>query len=116
MGSEDRTAEAARKQVLFREVNERIVEISQDMEEISPDVNGDSLDVICECADTECSDILVLTRKEYEAIRRDGNRFPVKPGHENGDVEDVVYRELAYLVVEKLHPGSLIAEALAPRR
>jgi hypothetical protein len=114
MRSENEIEEAARNQSIFREVNERLNEISQDTND-SPGVNGDSLDVICECEDTECRERLTLTRKEYEAMRKHANRFPVKPGHENGDVEDVVYREQTYVVVEKLHPGDLIAEALSPR-
>jgi hypothetical protein len=111
----DRTKQAARRQSLFREVNERISEVSQDMNDISKDTSGDSLEVICECANVECSEPFVLTREEYEAIRRHPNRFPVKSGHEAQDVEQIVGREETYVVVEKLHPGGLVAKALDPR-
>jgi hypothetical protein len=115
MRREEQTGQAARKQSLFREVNERINEISGNMNELSPDTNCDSLEVICECADVGCTEPFVLTRKEYEAIRDHPNRFPIKSGHELPEVEEVVHREASYVVVEKLHPGSLVAEALDAR-
>jgi hypothetical protein len=41
---------------------------------------------------------------EYEALRKDGTRFAVVPGHEVPDIERVVERHQAYWVVEKQDP------------
>ena len=59
---------------------------------------------------------MFLTRDEYEAIRQHPARFPVKPGHEDSEVERTVERYESYLVVEKLENGREVAEKLDPRR
>ena len=63
---------------------------------------GGELDLICECANTECAQRLVLALTEYEQLRKDAHHFAVLPGHEIPDVEDVIERKGdRYLVVEK---------------
>ncbi len=83
----------AANEELFRQVNERIAELT--------DKWGGNLDLVCECADTTCAQRIVLTLHEYEQLRQDAHRFAVRPGHEIPDIEDVVERNDRYLVVEK---------------
>jgi hypothetical protein len=97
---------AAVNQSLFREVNERI-------EELLP--SASFMDFLCECASTECTDVVPLTVEEYNAIRADGNRFFVVAGHEIPQVEKTVEITDRYLVVSKLGAGKRIAEKLDPR-
>jgi hypothetical protein len=78
---------------LFRQVNERIVELT--------DTWGGELDLICECANNECTERVVLTVRQYEELRHDPHRFAVLPGHEIPDIEDVIESNDRYLVVEK---------------
>jgi hypothetical protein len=88
-----REARLAANEDVFRHVNERIVELT--------DTWGGELDLVCECADIECTQRLFLTLGEYEQLRQNPRHFAVLNGHELPDVEDVVSRNDRYLVVEK---------------
>ena len=83
----------AANEELFRNVNERIAELT--------DKWGGDLDLVCECADTTCTQRIALTLHEYEQLRQDPHRFAVRPGHEIPAIEDVVEQNDRYLVVEK---------------
>jgi hypothetical protein len=52
---------------------------------------------------------------EYEAVRGEGKRFAVMPGHEDDSVERVVQRERAFLVVEKIGEAGEESEEQNPR-
>jgi hypothetical protein len=96
---------AARNQVVFREVNERIAELTELVNE-----TGFNL-FICECSDAACAESLELTREEYEAVRADPARFVVLDGHQMPEVERVVGGNGRYLVVETIGPAAEIAHA-----
>lgn len=70
---------AARNQTLFREVNERIAELAGELDE-----NDESpfQPFICECSHDDCAESVEATLAEYEAIRANGARFLLAPGHE----------------------------------
>jgi len=101
---------AARRQVVFREVNERIAELTGLMNDV-----GFNL-LICECSDAACAESLQITPEEYEAVRANPARFVVLKGHELPAVERVVEGNDRYLVVEKFGDAADIAEAGDPRR
>ncbi|HEY7198228.1 MAG TPA: hypothetical protein VH306_13670 [Gaiellaceae bacterium] len=95
-----------RNETLFREVNERIEQVSPSYE----------TEFICECGDRDCIDPVPMTLGEYEKIRMEPHRFLVVPGHEIPDVERVVDRGDGYLVVEKHEGGPAeLAEREDPR-
>jgi hypothetical protein len=102
-------AEAARRQVLFREVNEQIAKLTGLL------AGSDSWLLICECSKDGCADSLEIGADEYEAVRAEGARFVVLPGHELAEVERVVAGNSRYLVVEKLGQAAEIAYADDPR-
>ena len=104
-----RQVRGAQNQSLFREVNERIGELS---DRFGP---GRLAGWVCECADEACTRRLELSVQEYEAIRADGNRFPVLAGHEKLDIERVVERHDQYVVVEKLGEGAVVAREIDAR-
>jgi hypothetical protein len=113
---EARLTRLAKNEALFREVNERISEISQ---ELAPGaVNPERIDgLICECSDTQCLErVGPLTIAEYEGIREDPRRFIIAAGHQAEDVERVVDRQPTYWTVEK-HEGEPadVARELDPR-
>jgi hypothetical protein len=87
-------------ELLFRNVNERIVELG--------DQWGSDLDIVCECADENCTKVIQIRTEEYERVREKADRFIVLPGHQVAAVEDVVETSGSYLVVEK-HPELLNA-------
>jgi hypothetical protein len=99
----------ARNQVLFREVNERIAELSGDRGESSVGL------FICECGSEACAEALEITAAEYERVRTDGARSVVLPGHELPGVERVIEGTGRFVVVEKLGAAAAIACASDPR-
>ena len=104
----------ARNEALFREVNERIVELDTDLGGYERD---DALLVgfVCECPQEGCNEIVEVTRGQYEAVRDNPRRFLVLPGHEDGDIARVVERHSSYLVVEKVDEAAAVAEEQDPR-
>ena len=105
-----RRERAAHNQSVFREVNERIAAISNRYaEELLP------IAYLCECLDTKCTETVELSPSAYEALRADGHRFVVLPGHEEPAVEATVEETLRYLIVEKVGVGRTIAETMDPR-
>jgi hypothetical protein len=102
-----RRERAAKNQSLFREVNERIGELS---------ASATLPTFVCECTDETCDQRLPLTREEYERVRSDSNSFFVVPGHEISEIEQVVEVAEGYLVVAKLGWGGTVAAGLDPRK
>jgi hypothetical protein len=97
---------AARNQALFREVNERIEEVSH---------SHDHLEFLCECC-ADCTESVQLSLAEYEAVRLHPAHFLVLPGHAaSAGVERVVAENGGYVVVEKLREAGVVASKLDPR-
>ena len=101
-----RRERAAKNQSLFREVNERIGELS---------AWATVPTFVCECTDERCDQRLPLTREEYERIRSDSNSFFVVRGHEVDEIEQIVAVAKRYVVVAKLGRGGTVAADLDPR-
>jgi hypothetical protein len=101
-----RRERAARNQSLFREVNERIEELS---------LAAAFPTFICECCDESCDGTMMLTLEEYERIRSNANSFAVLPGHEVPAVENVMEATDRYVVVAKVGAGRQVAARLDPR-
>jgi hypothetical protein len=105
MNREDRLA---RNEVLFREVNERIGEVTE--------AAGESwTEFLCECAVVECKDVIALTMEEYEAVRADPTTFAVARGHELREIEDVIRETERFNLVRKHEDESEIARRTDPR-
>jgi hypothetical protein len=86
----------AMNEALFRDVNERILEISDSFGQ-----KDATYDFLCECSDPSCSARVVLTRAEYEHVRSDSTRFVVAKGHALPEIESVVKQAKDHVVVEK---------------
>ena len=99
----------ARNEVLFREVNERVKEVSED-------ISDGRIDFLCECGDAGCTETISLTRTEYEQVRSDPALFVVKPGHGAADVERVVAESEGFQIVRKHEEEARIARETDPRR
>jgi hypothetical protein len=103
----------AQNEALFREVNERVSDVST---EWTGDGSGlETLGLVCECGRQTCTKTLSIPRAVYEDVRRNGARFIIVPGHEIEDVEHVVERSDTYSVVEKVGEAKRYAEHLDPR-
>jgi hypothetical protein len=101
---------AAKNQVLFREVNERIADLS------APALVDDVRLFVCECSHEDCIDALEISATEYEAVRQEGARFLIVPGHEIDAIERVVTSNSRFAVVEKLAEARAVAVEHDPRR
>ena len=86
----------AMNEALFRDVNERIREISDSFGQ-----RDETYDFLCECSDPECRERVVLTRAEYEHVRSESTRFVVAKGHAMPEIEAVVQQAQDHVVVEK---------------
>jgi hypothetical protein len=108
----DRQVRAARNQSLFREVNERVKDVSQ-MFTAATTLS----DWVCECANDGCVERLELSSREYEDVRAEGARFLVAPGQEHvwPDVERVIERHARYWVLEKVEVAAKVARQSDPR-
>jgi hypothetical protein len=101
---------AARNQSIFREVNERLEELAEKFQ-----VVAETAPFSCECADLGCTAVIDLTLNEYEAVRKESNRFVVLPGHVYPEFERVVSENERYVLVAKYDGGGELAEELDPR-
>ena len=99
---------AARNEALFREINERINELTDSQ-------RGEWLSALCECSDPDCTQTIDVTPAEYASVRARGNRFANCAGHVLSEVEHVVEQNDRFCVVEKIGEGSDVAHDLDPR-
>jgi hypothetical protein len=96
----------AKNESLFREVNERIREISGEL--FSPD---DRVGFVCECSRLECTAVVDVTVGEYLLAREAPVRFLVLPGHVDPEHERVVKQTARYAIVEKVGAAGDVAAA-----
>jgi hypothetical protein len=108
----ERGRRIGQNEALFRTVNEEIEGLNRGLAEVS----DETLHIVCECGNLECSVQLVVPTADYERVRADPTLFFVHDGHELPDVETVVERTPRFTVVRK-DPGAptAIAQATDPR-
>ena len=97
-------------EAVFREVNERIREVSERFEP------PQELDLVCECGRRECTERISISMSEYEQVRSDELQFVLVPGHEDETLEVVIAHKGTYDVVRKRAAEAAdVAEATDPR-
>ncbi len=101
--------DGARTQSLFREVNERI-------EDVTLEFRVTDTEILCECANQACAKPIRLMLDEYEAVRRIPTHFIAASGHIVPEIERVVEERDDHIVVEKFGAGGKTAVRLDPRR
>jgi hypothetical protein len=101
----------AKNEELFRNVNERIEEVSAAVPRDQP-----LLEFLCECDREGCQEKFQAARDEYERVRDGPTHFIVLPGHEDPRVERIISVTDRFVVVEK--QGNAAADAIRtdPRR
>jgi len=92
----ERERRLALNEAMFREVNERVEEMTNTFES-----GTRTLEILCECADTACTERLSVPTADYERVRSDSTHFLLRPGHEDATVERVIETRADYVVVEK---------------
>jgi hypothetical protein len=103
-----RKYQIARNEALFREVNERV-------QEVSGGSATETTEFLCECGDSECTETIAMRNEEYEQIRADPLLFAIVPGHEIAEVEQLVARKEGYDVVRKHAGEGALARQTDPR-
>jgi hypothetical protein len=108
----DRQSRAAKNQSLFREINERIIDLNDAFSGVT-----ETGEWVCECANETCIERIGMSADEYEAIRANPRHFFVAPSDEHvcPDAENVVDRQARYWTVEKLGAAGTLAERADPR-
>jgi hypothetical protein len=102
-----------KNEALFREVNERIKEVSSANFGFGP---ADLCEFVCECSLAECHEPVAMTRLEYEDVRTNGAHFLIAPGHvRSPKVERAVAEHERYWVVEKQAGARRVAVDEDPR-
>jgi hypothetical protein len=104
----DREEHIANTESLFRDVNERIAEVSDRFD--APEA-----ELMCECADPDCAERIEVPLQEYDRVREDGTRFVIDPDHVEPTVEKIVQRRRGYAIVQKLGRVAALARRLNPR-
>jgi hypothetical protein len=110
------TAErVARNESAFRDANERIEKAADGMAHL------DEIPMICECPVQTCTQIVRLTRSDYEHVRSDGAWFWVAEGHEVATVEGVEIakvreRRESFTIMEKIGEAGEVSQQLDPRK
>ena len=92
----DRAQLKAENQSLFREVNERIAEITQ---RLTSD-EAERLEVLCECSRPDCVGRIDVSAEEYDDVRVARDTFIVMEGHHDDAIEDVVRVTDRFAVVQ----------------
>ena len=96
---DERTRRIGENEALYRAVNERIEDLNE-----SFGLLAETMAVVCECGNLECSEQIEVDIPTYERVRAEPTHFIVLPGHELPDVETVVERHDGFYVLRK-NPG-----------
>lgn len=104
--SERRLAE---NEVIFRELNQKVVRGLTELKELALSHNEDALApdttqtllFYCECANLDCSKRIAISPEEYENIHKNPRHFITAKNHQIPEIEKVVKSTPEYDVVEK---------------
>jgi hypothetical protein len=88
-----------RNEAVFREVNERIKELTRQFQVSEP---SGLVEFVCECSADTCREMVEVSLPEYEVVRSDPAHFLVVPGHVwHPETEHEILRTERYAIVEK---------------
>ena len=102
-------AQRAENESTFRRANEHIERKAKQLhfdERRTP--------YLCECDDLGCTEVLMLTRSEYEGVRSHPRHFFILPGH-GGPNDRTLEQNDAFRVIEKTGEEGRIVEQQDPR-
>lgn len=96
----ERQRRVARNEALFRELNE---ELRRRVDEFDGEARTYTL--MCECAETGCTEMVAVNREEYQRARADDRCFLVLPEHLVPDAESPVHKHDHHWVIKKHGPA-----------
>ena len=86
----------------FRDANEQIEQKAVELVGVD---DQQFVPFLCECPQMDCTNIALLTLKEYEAVRSDGRQGLAVLGHEDPAIERVLERNERFVMTEKFGPA-----------
>lgn len=95
----------AHNEARFRAANESVTDA---VEQFSGDVATYS--VMCECAITECDDMIEIEPDAYRHVRSSARWFVIRPDHIIEGAEQLVEDHTSWWIVEKIGAGARVAE------
>jgi hypothetical protein len=111
--NEGRAWKLAANQSAFRSANERMQRqaVSHRFEP------GQGVPFLCECADPNCYESVMLSLEQYTQVRAHPSRFLLVAGHEDEDAthERIVEAERGYAIIEKVGTAGKEAARLHTR-
>jgi hypothetical protein len=96
---DERERRIGENEALYRSINERIEDLNAAFGTVT-----ETMTVICECGQLECTEQIPLDLPTYERVRAEPALFVVIPGHEIEDVESIVEPHEAFNIIRK-DPG-----------
>ena len=99
----------AKNESTFRRANEDLEQKAQ-----AWSFGEQPIPYLCECEDLRCTDVVMLARSDYEAVRSDPRRFFIVPGHDAPE-DRVVDEYDKFHVVEKTGEEGRLVEEQDPR-
>jgi hypothetical protein len=93
---------------LFRLLNERL-------EKRAIGERETTFEIVCECAQEECTTRITVPIAEYEGVRSDSTSFIVVTSHVDRSCERVVATKEGFEIVEKFGDAAAVAEIENPR-
>ena len=100
---------AAANESTFRDANET-------MRRKADEITGGrgATPYLCECEDERCTEVMALTREDYEAVRSRPRTFVIVAGHQSSDDRIVAERD-GLVIVEKTGEEGALVEEQDPR-
>lgn len=102
-------AQAAATQSAFRDANEQLQAKADEL-----GFGARPTPYLCECEDARCTDVIGVTRVEYEEVRAHPRRFVVVSGHQHAEAR-LVQEAPRFTVVEKIGEEGELVTARNPR-
>ena len=104
----DRSAkQRAENEATFREANETLEDKAAEL-----GYGDERTPYLCECQNDRCTELIRLSRAEYERVRAHPRRFVVTPGHHQPSYDEVIEEEGTFTIIEKTgEEGELVAKS-----
>jgi hypothetical protein len=92
---------------IFRDANEQIEQRAIELVGVE---DGQFVPFLCECPQLECTEVALLTLKEYEQVRAGGKQGLAVLGHEDPSIEAVLAQNERFVMTEKFGPAGEVHE------
>jgi hypothetical protein len=93
---DERARKIGENEALYRTINEKIEDLNRAFGTVT-----ETMAVVCECGQLECTEQIELDLPTYERVRSDPAQFVILPGHEIPDVESIVEPHEGFYIIRK---------------